>query len=79
MLHYANLSLSVEHLGTSPVMYLLHNASERLLGCGGLVMYLLHNAPERLLGCGLLWVRQIANDVWQNIVDGIPLQRKLNK
>ena len=61
MLHYANLSLSVEHLGTSPVMYLLHNA------------------PEHLLGCGLLWVRQIANDVWQNIVDGIPLQRILNK
>ena len=44
-----------------------------------LVMYLLHNAPERLLGCGLLRVGQIANDVWQNIVDGIPLQRKLNK
>ena len=40
-------------------------------------MYLLHNAPERLLGCGLLRVGQIANDVWQNIVDGIPLQTKI--
>ena len=35
--HYANLSLSVNFvqcLGTSLVMYLLHNAPERLLGCG---------------------------------------------
>ena len=40
-------------------------------------MYLLHNASECLLGYGLLGVGQIANDVWQYVVDGIPLQTKL--
>ena len=38
-------------------------------------MYLLHNASECLLGYGLLGVRQIANDVWQYIVDGLSFDR----